>query len=69
MAELRKQDSNQGHAMGVTEQGCADMLEQNIIELANVNKSTIQRALEVVSLLLRIDDYFYVKEFPVFHKQ
>lgn len=69
MAQLRKQDSNQGRAMGVTEQGCTDMLEQNIIELANVNKSTIQRALEVVSLLLRIDDYFYVKEFPVFHKQ
>jgi len=40
-----------------------------VIELANVNKTNLHRTFELVSLLLRIDDCFYVKEIPKFHKQ
>jgi len=69
MVQLHNHHSNDRWAMGVVEQGCADMFEMNIVELASVNMSTIERAFEVVSLLLRIDDYFYVRELPVFHKQ
>ncbi|HZY94397.1 MAG TPA: TCP-1/cpn60 chaperonin family protein [Candidatus Bathyarchaeia archaeon] len=69
MVQLHNHHSNDRWAIGVGEQGCADMFDMNIVELASVNKSTIERAFEVVSLLLRIDDYFYVKELPVFHKQ
>ena len=69
MAQLRSYHSEHRQAMGVVEQGCADMYDLKIVELASVNKSTIERAFEVASLLLRIDDYFYVKERAVFHKQ
>ncbi len=55
--------------MGVGEQGCMDMLKANIVELAAINKATIWRTFEVASLLLKIDDYFYVKDLPVFHKK
>jgi hypothetical protein len=44
------------------------MLKENIVELAAINKATIRRTFEVASLLLKIDDYFYVKDLPVFHK-
>jgi hypothetical protein len=40
-----------------------------VIELASVNRANVHRAFELVSLLLRIDDCFYVKDIPKFHKQ
>jgi archaeal chaperonin len=69
MIQLRNSHANGRQAMGVGEYGCVDMYETNVIELANVNKANIHRAFELVSLLLRIDDCFYVKEIPKFHKQ
>jgi chaperonin GroEL (HSP60 family) len=69
MIQLRNQHTNGQQAMGVGENGCMDMYEANVIELASVNRANIHRAFELVSLLLRIDDCFYVKETPKFHKQ
>ncbi len=69
MIQLRNHHSNGQQAMGVGENGCMDMYEANVIELASVNKANIHRAFELVSLLLRIDDCFYVKDIPKFHKQ
>jgi len=67
--QLRSHHSENLNSMGVGEHGCADMYRANVAELASVNKATIWRTFEVTSLLLRIDDYFYVKDLPVFHKQ
>jgi chaperonin GroEL (HSP60 family) len=69
MIQLRNHHANGQQAMGVGEHGCADMYDANIIELGSVNRANIHRAYELVSLLLRIDDCFYVKEIPKFHKQ
>jgi chaperonin GroEL (HSP60 family) len=69
MIQLRNDHSNGRIARGVGENGCTDMLETNIVELASVNKATLRRAYEVTSLLLRIDGCVYVKELPFFHKQ
>jgi hypothetical protein len=55
--------------MGVGEYGCANMCQSNVVELASIRQTTIWRTLEVASLLLKIDDYFYVEERAVFHKQ
>ncbi len=35
----------------------------------SIFKTTLWRTLEVASLLLKIDDYFYVKDLPMVHKQ
>jgi chaperonin GroEL (HSP60 family) len=69
MTQLRGQHSNNQTSMGVGEGGCADMYRANVVELASVFKSTLWRTLEVTSLLLKIDDYFYVKDLPMIHKQ
>jgi len=69
MIQLRNQHTNGQQAMGVGENGCVDMYEANVIELASVNRANVHRAFELVSLLLRIDDCFYVKDIPKFHKQ
>jgi chaperonin GroEL (HSP60 family) len=69
MAQLRRDHSNNMESMGVGEQGSTDMDEAKVIELASVNQATIWRTFEVTSLLLKIDDYFYVKNLPVVHKQ
>jgi archaeal chaperonin len=66
---LRNHHANGLQAMGLTGSGCVDMYDANVIELANVNRANVQRAFEIVSLLLRIDDCFYVKDAPKFHKQ
>jgi archaeal chaperonin len=39
------------------------------VEVSEVKKSTIRRAFEVASLLLRIDEQIIAKEMPKFHKQ
>jgi chaperonin GroEL (HSP60 family) len=69
MMHLRRDHSNNMESMGVGEQGSTDMEKANVVELASINKATIWRTFEVASLLLKIDDYFYVKDLPVFHKQ
>src|SRR2546425_454635 len=69
MIQLRNHHTNGRQAMGVGEEGCIDMYDANIIELGSVNRANIHRAYELVSLLLRIDDCFYVKDVPKFHKQ
>jgi len=69
MTQLRGQHSNNQTSMGVGEGGCADMYGANVVELASVFKTTLWRTLEVISLLLKIDDYFYVKDLPMIHKQ
>ena len=68
MMQLRRDHSNNLNSMGVSEQGCTDMDKANIVELAQLTKATIWRTFEVASLLLKVDDYFYVKDLPVFHK-
>jgi chaperonin GroEL (HSP60 family) len=68
MIQLRRDHVNNMKSMGVGEQGSSDMLKENIVELAAINKATFRRTFEVASLLLKIDDYFYVKDLPVFHK-
>src|SRR5467141_1766435 len=69
MTQLRNQHSNNQINMGVGDDGCADMHNKNVVELASILKTTIWRTLEVASLLLKIDDYFYVKDIPMVHKQ
>jgi len=67
--QLRGHHSNHQLNMGVGEGGCADVYKENVVELASIFKTTLWRTLEVASLLLKIDDYFYVKDLPIVHKQ
>jgi len=69
ITELRSNHAKGHQFVGVGEQGCADMRITSVVELASIMKTTLWRALEVASLLLKIDDYFYVKDRPFFHKQ
>jgi len=69
MTELRGHHSSGKTSVGVGELGCADMYKENVVELASIFKTTLWRTLEVASLLLKIDDYFYVKDLPMVHKQ
>jgi len=69
MTQLREHHSNHELNMGVGEGGCADVYKENVVELASIFKTTLWRTLEVASLLLKIDDYFYVKDLPIVHKQ
>ncbi len=69
MIQLRNHHSIGHEAMGIGENGSVDMYDANIIELGSVNRANVQRAYELVSLLSRIDDCFYVKDIPKFHKQ
>jgi len=69
MTQLRGHHSNNQTSTGVGEAGCSDMYGANVVELASIFKTTLWRTLEVASLLLKIDDYFYVKDLPMIHKQ
>src|SRR5438309_1242022 len=69
MTQLREHHSNHELNMGVGEGGCTDVYKENVVELASIFKTTLWRTLEVASLLLKIDDYFYVKDLPIVHKQ
>ena len=69
MAELRSHHSSHRASIGVGESGCADMHKASVVELASIFKTTIWRTLEVASLLMKIDDYFYVKDLPMVHKK
>jgi archaeal chaperonin len=67
--QLRKEHAGNRSYIGVGDQGCVDMQTTGVVELASIIKTTLWRALEVASLLLKIDDYFYVRERPIVHKQ
>lgn len=69
LMQLRSHHSNGRVVMGVGDQGCTDLLEAKLVELASVNKATLRRAYEVTALLLRIDGCVYVNDLPRFHKQ
>jgi chaperonin GroEL (HSP60 family) len=68
MATLRGNHSRGQSSVGVGLQGCLDMREARIEEPVSVSKNVVNRACEVASLLLRVDDYFYVKALPLLHK-
>jgi chaperonin GroEL (HSP60 family) len=66
---LRSYHAKGMHNMGVSYGGCADMDELDVRENIYTAKTVLARAYEVTSLLLRVDEYFYVKELPFVHKQ
>ncbi len=69
LPELRSYHANGRHNMGITYGGCADMDQLGVRELMYTAKTVIARSYEVVNLLLRIDQYFYIKELALVHKQ
>jgi len=66
---LRSYHAKGMHNMGVSEGGCADMDALDVRENIYTARTVIARAYEVTALLLRIDEYFYVKELPFVHKK
>lgn len=69
LPELRSYHARGIHAMGIAKGGCVDMDEAGVRELASTSRAAIRRAYDVTSLLLRVDEYFYVKEIAMVHKQ
>ncbi len=55
--------------MGIAQGGCVDMDGLGIRELASTPRAAIRRAYDVTTLLLRVDEYFYVREVAMVHKQ
>ncbi len=45
------------------------MYKANVIELASLNRANVHGAFELISLLSRVDECFYMKDIPKFHKQ
>lgn len=66
---LRSYHAKGMHNMGVASGGCADMDALDVRENIYTAKTVIARAYDVAALLLRIDEYFYVKELPFVHKK
>jgi chaperonin GroEL (HSP60 family) len=64
--ELRKRHADGFCSFGVNSFGCRDLVCQ---EPLKVKRSTIRRAYEVSTLMLRIDELLMSKEIPKFHKQ
>ena len=70
LPELRSHHAKGESSMGVGPRGCTDMSSaEGVRDLVLNNKLLLSRAYEVSRLLLRIDEYFYVKELPLFHKK
>ncbi len=67
--KLRSGHQSGQDSLGVTKEGCKDLSGSGILELALIHKLIISRALELASLMLRIDDYIYVKELAMVHKK
>jgi chaperonin GroEL (HSP60 family) len=66
MAELRSLHAHGFSACGVGINGCS----KNVcVELAVTKRAMIKRAYEVVSLVLRVNEQFILKEMPKFHKK
>jgi chaperonin GroEL (HSP60 family) len=57
------------HNMGIAEGGCTDMDNLGIRELASTARAALRRAYDVTTLLVRVDEYFYVREVAMVHKQ
>ncbi len=69
LPELRSYHARGQHNMGIAQAGCVDMDKAGIRELASTPRAAIRRAYDVTSLLLRVDEYFYVREIAMVHKQ
>jgi archaeal chaperonin len=70
LPELRSYHARGESSMGVGPKGCADMSgKDGVRDLVLNNKLLLSRAYEISRLLLRIDEYFFVKELPLVHKQ
>jgi len=69
LPELRSYHAVGIHTMGIAEGGCADMDELDVRELIYTARTVVARVYDIVALLLRVDEYFYVKELPMVHKQ
>jgi chaperonin GroEL (HSP60 family) len=70
LPEIRSYHARGLSSMGIGPEGCADMEGENgVRDLVANNKILLSRAYEVSRLLLRIDEYFYVKELPLVHKK
>lgn len=69
LPELRSLHAEGHHEMGIAHGGCVDMDALGVRDLLYTEKSVIRRVYDVASLLLRVDQYFYVKELPLVHKQ
>ncbi|MDA4123734.1 MAG: TCP-1/cpn60 chaperonin family protein, partial [Thaumarchaeota archaeon] len=70
LPEIRSYHARGVSAMGVGPRGVTDMDGENgVRDLVLPNKLLLSRAYEVSRLLLRIDEYIYAKELPLFHKK
>ncbi len=70
LPELRSYHARGASSMGIGPGGCTDMSKENgVRDLVLNNKVLLSRAYEVSRLLLRIDEYFYVKELALVHKK
>jgi chaperonin GroEL (HSP60 family) len=69
LPELRSYHAKGAHTMGIAQGGCVDMDVLGIRELASTSRAAIRRAYDVTTLLLRVDEYFYVREVAMVHKQ
>jgi chaperonin GroEL (HSP60 family) len=66
MAELKSLHSRGFSACGISSNGCS---ENVCIELAVTKRAMINRAYEVVCLMMRVDEQLIHKEIPRFHKK
>lgn len=69
LPELRSYHADGKHSMGVTFGGCANMEQLGVRDMVYTEKTALARAYDVTQLLLRIDQYFYIKELALVHKQ
>jgi chaperonin GroEL (HSP60 family) len=69
LPELRSYHARGMHNMGIAEGGCTDMDNLGIRELASTARAALRRAYDVTTLLVRVDEYFYVREVAMVHKQ
>jgi chaperonin GroEL (HSP60 family) len=69
LPELRSYHARGMHNMGIAEGGCTDMDKLGIRELASTARAALRRAYDVTTLLVRVDEYFYVREVAMVHKQ
>jgi chaperonin GroEL (HSP60 family) len=75
LPELRSYHARGMHSIGLGPTGCVDMSKTTgeegggVRDLVLTNKYVLARVNEISKLLLRIDDYFYAKELPLYHKK
>jgi archaeal chaperonin len=66
LLELKRRHANCYASFGISEKGCCDMVCQ---EPYKIKRSTLRRAYETSTLMLRIDELLIAKEIPKFHKK